>query len=72
MNSEGARSIHALDGAELGRFTLSEAFDTAIVEDWRVLHGVTPVAPIDPATPAARDVLVVTFRRLDDASARRS
>ena len=33
----------------------------------RVAHGVTPVEPIDPALPAYRDVLVVTFseERLD-------
>jgi hypothetical protein len=29
----------------------------------RVFHGVTPVQPLDPALPAHRDVLVVTFRR---------
>jgi hypothetical protein len=28
-----------------------------------VAHGVTPVEPIDPAQPAYRDVLVVTFRK---------
>jgi hypothetical protein len=27
-----------------------------------VMHGVTPVEPIDPAQPGFRDVLVVTFR----------
>jgi hypothetical protein len=27
-----------------------------------VKHGVTAVRPIDPARPAHRDVLVVTFR----------
>ncbi len=69
---EGATSIHALDGTELGRFTLTAAFDAAIVEDWRVFHGVTPVEAIDPQQVAARDVLVVTFRRLHDASTRRS
>ena len=60
---EGTTSIHALDGAALGSFTLAQPFDAAIVEDARVFHGVTAVEPIDPAQPAARDVLVVTFRR---------
>ncbi|MCX7556219.1 2OG-Fe dioxygenase family protein [Xanthomonadaceae bacterium JHOS43] len=60
---EGTTSIHALDGTELGSFTLTHPFDAAIVEDARVFHGVTAVEPIDPARPAARDVLVVTFRR---------
>ena len=33
------------------------------MDDDRVFHGVTPVEPIDPAEPAFRDVLVVTFRK---------
>lgn len=45
-------------------FTLTEAFDAALVDDHRVYHGVTPVEALDPALPAYRDVLVVTFRRL--------
>jgi hypothetical protein len=60
--ASGVTSIHALDGAELGRFTLTDPMDAAWVDDHRVLHGVTPVAPVDPRQPAHRDVLVVTFR----------
>ena len=52
----------ALDGRALGHFTLTDAFDAAIVDDTRVAHGVTPVEPIDPSQPAYRDVLVVTFK----------
>ena len=48
---------------ELGSFTLAPPFDAALVDDARVLHGVTPVTPHDPGRPAWRDVLVVTFRR---------
>ncbi len=66
---EGTTSIHALDGAPLGSFTLAQPFDAAIVEDARVFHGVTAVEPMDPARPAARDVLVVTFRRAAEAEA---
>jgi hypothetical protein len=57
----GVTDIHALDGQPLGHFTLTEPFDAALVDDRRVAHGVTPVEPIDPALPAYRDVLVVTF-----------
>jgi hypothetical protein len=57
----GVTDIHALDGTPLGHFTLTDPFDTALVDDRRVAHGVTPVEPIDPALPAYRDVLVVTF-----------
>jgi hypothetical protein len=44
-------------------FTLAEPFDCALVDDARVRHGVTAVEPVDPARPAYRDVLVVTYKR---------
>jgi hypothetical protein len=62
--ASGMTTIHALDGRELGHFTLTHPFDAAIVDDRRVAHGVTPVEPIDPGQPAYRDVLVVTFKGL--------
>jgi len=34
-----------------------------LLDDLRVLHGVTPIRPEDSARPALRDVLVVTFRQ---------
>ena len=60
--TSGTTSIHALEGGEIGSFTLTRPLDTAFVDDSRVYHGVTAVAPLDPAQPAWRDVLVVTFR----------
>lgn len=59
----GTTTIHGLDRALLGSFTLTDPFDAALVHDAHVYHGVTPVEPLDPASPAYRDVLVVTFRR---------
>ena len=59
--TSGVTDIHALDGRPLGHFTLTDPFDTALVDDRRVAHGVTPVEPIDPGLPAYRDVLVVAF-----------
>jgi hypothetical protein len=44
-------------------FTLTEPFDSALVDDHRVFHGVTPVKALDPNRPGHRDVLVVTFKR---------
>jgi hypothetical protein len=44
-------------------FTLTEPFDAALVDDRKVFHGVTAVKAHDPAKPAYRDVLVVTFRQ---------
>jgi hypothetical protein len=61
--ASGTTSIHAPDGRELGRFTLTEPLDAALVDDARVSHGVTPVEAIDASVPAYRDVLVVTFNR---------
>jgi hypothetical protein len=60
--SSGTTTMHALDQHLLGSFTLEQPLDSAIVNDRRCLHGVTPVEQIDPEQPAYRDVLVVTFR----------
>ena len=59
----GETTIYDLTERPLGSFTLTAPLDAALVDDSRVYHGVTPVRPIDPACPAYRDVLVVTFRR---------
>ena len=59
----GETSVHDLTGRTLGSFTLTEPLDAALVEDRRVMHGVTPVEPMDPASVGYRDVLVVTFKR---------
>jgi hypothetical protein len=63
--ASGVTSVHDLAGRTLGQFTLTNTFDAALVDDARVMHGVTPVEPVDASQPAYRDVLVVTFRRLD-------
>jgi hypothetical protein len=59
----GTTGIHDFGGRSLGTFTLTHALDAALVDDTRVSHGVTPVEARDPALPAFRDVLVVTFRK---------
>jgi hypothetical protein len=61
--SEGETSIGDLAMRPLGSFTLTDPLDSAVTDDNRVYHGVTPVVPLDPGQPAHRDVLVVTFRR---------
>ncbi len=60
--ASGMTTIHSVDRGELGHFTLTDPLDAALVDDRRVAHGVTPVEPLDPALPAYRDVLVVTFK----------
>ena len=63
----GTTTVHAGagpgQGALLGSFTLTDPLDAALVDDARVLHGVTPVEPVDPSRPAFRDVLVATYLR---------
>ena len=58
----GTTTVHAHDGRELGSFTLATPCDAALVDDSRVMHGVTPVRPVDATRPAWRDVIVVTYR----------
>ncbi|MEJ5022931.1 2OG-Fe dioxygenase family protein [Ochrobactrum vermis] len=59
----GVSSIHAPDGAEIASFTLEEPFEAVLLDDRRLLHGVTPIYPRDKTTNGHRDVLVVTFKR---------
>ena len=61
--ASGTTTIHALDRSLLGSFTLEAPMDSALLDDHRVFHGVTAVQALDPARPAYRDVLVLTFRR---------
>lgn len=59
----GETIMTAADQTPLGQFTLSQPFDAVLLDDAHVFHGVTPVEAFDPALPAFRDVLVLTFRR---------
>jgi len=61
--ASGTTTVHDLDKRALGSFTLTDPLDAALVDDRRCYHGVTPVEPENPALPAYRDVLVVTFRK---------
>jgi hypothetical protein len=64
-NLRGGETL-VTDGArrELARFTLDGLLDLVVLDDRRVLHGVTPVEAADPALPSSRDVLVLTWKRL--------
>ena len=61
--ARGVTTTHDLSGKVLGSFTLTDPLDAALVDDRRVMHGVTAVEPLDAREPGFRDVLVVTFRR---------
>jgi hypothetical protein len=53
------------------RFTLAEPWSVLLLDDARVIHESTPIQPLDPQRPAARDTLVLTYRAggFQDASA---
>ena len=58
---EGVTRIGAPDGTGLGEFTLALPGDAVLIDDRRILHGVTEIHAVDPERPAWRDALVVTF-----------
>jgi len=59
----GETLVAGLDNAPLAHFTLDGMLDTALLDDTRVRHGVSPVAPAAPDLPSCRDVLVLTWKR---------
>jgi hypothetical protein len=58
----GTTQIHDVETGSDESFTLATPGDLVVLDDRRVLHGVTPIVPLDPTKPAFRDVLVVTYR----------
>ncbi|MFJ5141377.1 2OG-Fe dioxygenase family protein [Streptomyces sp. NPDC088707] len=58
----GESTVFNLDKQPVEKFSLTDPLDVALVNDERVYHGVTPIEQIDPAAPASRDVLVITYR----------
>lgn len=62
----GVTQIFDPAGRSLGEFTLTNPIDTVFLDDHRVFHGVTPIAPLDSENKANRDVLVLTYRREQD------
>jgi hypothetical protein len=62
-NVEGGVTGIQIDGRQEASFTLSCPCDAVLLDDRRVMHGVTPIHPLDPARPGHRDVLVLTFAR---------
>jgi hypothetical protein len=60
--AEGVTQIGTAEGRPLGSFALTEPGDAIWLDDVRILHGVTPIRPLEPSAPAHRDALVVTFQ----------
>jgi hypothetical protein len=61
-NVEGAETtIYDLQRRPIWQDTMREPLDSLILEDPRILHGVTPVHSADGRTPGTRDMLGVDF-----------
>lgn len=57
----GESSVFDLAGHQLLTATLDEPGTLMVGDDRTTVHGVSPIRPVDPAEPAVRDVLVITF-----------
>jgi hypothetical protein len=57
----GETTIYDLDRQAIGNCTMLEPFDSLILEDPRIMHGVTPVRSADGKTAGARDLLGLDF-----------
>jgi hypothetical protein len=57
----GDTTIYGLDRAPLFDCTLRDVLDTLILEDPRVMHGVTPVTSADRRTPGKRDIFGIDY-----------
>ena len=59
----GETRVFEANGPQGVRFVLGEPWSVLLLDDKRVIHETTPIQPLDPAQPAWRDTLVLTFRR---------
>jgi hypothetical protein len=57
----GKTTIYDLDRRPIRSHTMREALDSLILEDPRIMHGVTPVHPADGRTEGVRDLLGIDF-----------
>jgi hypothetical protein len=57
----GVSTIYDLGRNPIRRFTMRETLDSLILEDPRIMHGVTPVHSADGQTVGIRDLLGVDF-----------
>jgi hypothetical protein len=57
----GETTIYDLDRQAIGNFVMREPLDSLILEDPRIMHGVTAVHSADGRTPGTRDLLGIDF-----------
>lgn len=59
----GETRVFDARGTQGQRFTLDQPWSALLLDDERVIHESTPIQPLDPAVPAWRDTLVLTYRQ---------
>jgi hypothetical protein len=59
--SGGVSSVYTNDGESISSFTLRDSLDALLWWDPHVMHGVSPIRPEEPGTPAIRDTLVLGY-----------
>jgi hypothetical protein len=59
--AEGESTIYDLDRQPIRHYTLREPLDSLVLEDPRIMHGVTPVHSADGRSPGFRDMLGLDF-----------
>ena len=63
--ADGVSTIADAERQPVQATTLTAPLDATLIDDRRMMHGVSPITAVGPARPAFRDVLVVTFRAED-------
>ncbi len=62
VNVMGAETtLTDADGNLITKLTMREPFECLILDDERMMHSVSEIAPIDPDRPGYRDTVVLTF-----------
>lgn len=59
----GTTSIVDAGGRAISKYRLTRPGEALLLDDQRVRHGTSPIAPVSPLLPAWRDTLVITFAR---------
>jgi hypothetical protein len=62
----GETTIYGLDRAPIFRCTMRDVLDTLILEDPRIMHGVTPIVAADGKTVGNRDIFGIDFHHRPD------
>ena len=57
----GTSTVYSNDQEPVSSSTLYEPMDTLIVWDPHVMHGVSPLRPVDPDEPGIRDTLLIGY-----------